>query len=65
MIRIELSPEEQQVLREVLENSLTDLRVEIVSTDRLEFKDALKHRKSILSRILEELERPEKLLQPA
>jgi len=34
MARIELNPEEMQMLREILESDLSDLRMEIVETDR-------------------------------
>ena len=34
------------MLREVLENYLSDLRMEIADTDSMDFREGLKHRKS-------------------
>jgi len=62
MIKLELTREEQRLLREIIEANLSDLRVEIVSTDRLDFKNALKRRKEILNNILEKLPETEKVL---
>jgi len=57
MIKLDLTIEEVQTLREIVEANLDDLRVEIVSTDRLDFKEALKGRKTIVSQIMEKLEK--------
>ncbi|MBI5840096.1 MAG: hypothetical protein HZB19_08330 [Chloroflexi bacterium] len=59
MIKLQLTREEQRMLREIIEADLSDLRVEIVSTDRLDFKNALKRRKETLSSILEKLQEQE------
>ena len=56
MSTIELDPKEQQLLQELLESALSELRVEIVSTDRLDYKEALKERKSLMTDILEKLQ---------
>ena len=61
MPTLELNPEEIQLLEEILEFDLSDLRMEIVDTDRLEFKNALKHRKDIMLNILKRLQVSEKL----
>ena len=55
MVRLELSPEQYQLLVELLESCLTDLRMEIVDTDRIDYKDMLKDRKDILLSLLETL----------
>ena len=60
MIKLELTQEEAKTLREIFETELSDLRVEIVSTDRLDFKSALKQRKGILSSILKKLQKTER-----
>ena len=52
MIRIELSGEEQEVLAQMLQSALATLEVEIRHTDRLEFRDQLKHRREILRNLL-------------
>jgi len=55
MIKLEFAEDEVLILREIIEESLDDLRVEIVSTDRLDFKEALKSRKAMLTNIFERL----------
>jgi hypothetical protein len=49
MINLELSKEEQQTLITVLEESISDLRREIVHTERMDFKEELKRKKTTLS----------------
>jgi len=56
MSTLELNQKEQQLLQEILESALSDLRVEIVSTDRLDYKEALKERKALMTGILEKLQ---------
>jgi hypothetical protein len=51
MHHLDLNSEEASVLRETLENYLSDLQMEIADTDRLDYREQLKHRKSILQRI--------------
>ena len=53
---LEVTPKEHQLLQDILESALSDLRVEIVSTDRLAFKAALKERKLLMMDILEKLQ---------
>ena len=55
MINLELSEEEQQTLITVLEESISDLRGEIVHTERMDFKEDLKRKKTILVHVLEML----------
>lgn len=55
MINLELSEEEQQTLISVLEESISDLRREIVHTERMDFKEDLKRKKTILFHVLETL----------
>jgi len=57
MPTIELTPEELELLREILESDLSELRMEIVDTDNSDFKDGLKHRKRIMMDIMEKLPR--------
>ena len=63
MVRLELTQDEKRLLCEIIEADLSDLRVEIVSTDRLDFKSALKHRKELLGSVLEKLQQKGKALQ--
>jgi len=55
MPTLELTPEEFELLREILEFNLSELRMEIVDTDNSRFKDGLKHRKHTMMDILEKL----------
>lgn len=61
MSTIGLTPKEQQLLQELLESALSDLRVEIVSTDRIDYKEALKERKHLMADILEKLQQINKV----
>jgi hypothetical protein len=47
--------EEVELLRDVLEHSLSELEVEVFRTDTHEFKEKLKHRRGILDGILAKL----------
>ena len=55
MVSIELSEEEANILRETLASFLSDLRMEIADTDRMEFRDELKRRKAVLLKVVETL----------
>jgi hypothetical protein len=57
MLRIDLSREELQILEEVLDSYLSDLRMEIADTDRQDFRDSLKERKRVLNAVLEVVRR--------
>lgn len=57
MPAFEFTPEELELLREILTSDLSELRMEIVDTDNSRFKDGLKHRKQIMMDILEKLGR--------
>ncbi len=56
MVQLDLSEEERQILLEVLETALSDLRMEIADTDRMEFREMLKERKAVLSKAIEALQ---------
>ncbi len=51
MIRLELTPEQCQLLLDLLENCQADLRTEIRETDRQAYKDMLKERKEELAKL--------------
>ena len=55
MVTLELSKEEARALENVLDRYLMHLEVEIVKTEKKEFKEALKERKKILVAIGERL----------
>ncbi len=48
MTRLELTPEESDLLRQALETYLSDLRMEIADTDQMEFREALKRQEVAL-----------------
>ena len=55
MVTLELDPTEAEVLRLVLENYLSDLRMEIAGTDSMDYRVKLKERKRILRGIADRL----------
>ena len=55
MIQLALTQEESVILREVLDNYLSDLRQEISATDLVEFKEILKARKNVIIKVLDTL----------
>ena len=55
MVQIDLTQGETTVLRDVLESYLSDLRMEIVDTEDQDFRDMLKHRKGVITKVLESI----------
>lgn len=55
MTQIDLNKEEQEILKDVLENYLSDLRQEISATDLHDFKEMLKARKEVVTKVLNAL----------
>ena len=55
MIELDLSEEETETLKEVLESYLSDLRMEIADTDNYDFREMLKARKALLIRVVKAL----------
>jgi len=55
MIALDISLEEEQILSEMLEDCIADLRAEIMETDRQDYKLMLKRRKEVLLKIREAL----------
>ena len=55
MLNLNLSNEELLILRKILEYDLSELRMEIADTDRMDFKENLKRQKVILNKVLEAL----------
>jgi hypothetical protein len=58
MTTIQLNDQETELLHSILRNSLSELEMEIVHTDRKEFRDYLKSKESLLRRLIAEAERP-------
>ena len=57
MINLDLTKEEKDILTTVLESYLSDLRMEIADTDRMDFRESLKKRKDVLKKVLEALQK--------
>jgi len=55
MIRLELTPEEAELLRQVLECCLDDLRDEIRHTEKKGFRNMLKSQEESLKHLLQRL----------
>ena len=55
MMSLQLSDEEQKLLLEELESTISALRMEVRSTDKKEFRDKLKHNVTVLLGIVESL----------
>lgn len=56
MIQLNLTPEEQKILVEVLNADISDLSMEISGTDLLDFRQALRERKDTLSKVVKALQ---------
>lgn len=55
MVQIELNESETGLLKEILENFLSDLRMEIANTDRMDFREELKDREVFIKKLLQQL----------
>lgn len=55
MVKIEFTPEEAGSLREILENYLSDLRMEIVDTDSQDYRETLKKRRDFIGKTIAQL----------
>lgn len=55
MIQLALTADEAALLLDIGENYLSELRMEIVRTDRLEFRQALKAKEDSLKTLLQKL----------
>jgi hypothetical protein len=56
MIQFMLTEEEREVLFDILENDIAELRMEISDTHRKEYREMLKHRESLMKSIQHKLE---------
>ena len=55
MFQLTLTNEEKAVCVELIDHSLSDLRMEIADTDNSEFKRGLREKKEMLTHILDKL----------
>ena len=56
MPQLDLSNEERDVVVETLKSALSDLRYEIANTDSYDFRQGLKQKEEILTRVVSALE---------
>ena len=61
MIQINLTQDEIQLLKTLLDTYLEDLRVEIHATDNMDYKEMLRSRKAILLKLMEALPKEQNL----
>jgi hypothetical protein len=59
MVQLDLTDAELEVLIDVLEIAVSNLRMEIADTDNKDFRDMLKARKGVLLKVIEELKAAE------
>ena len=52
MLTLDLSASEQAVLRQVLEDAVSELGMEIAATDSKDFRDDLKARREVLEKVV-------------
>ncbi|HEV8611345.1 MAG TPA: hypothetical protein VGS98_14915 [Thermoanaerobaculia bacterium] len=52
---IQLADEEAEILRAVLEEYISELRMEVANTDNMDFREALKRKEEILKRLAGQL----------
>jgi len=52
MFKNDLNIEEKQIIVETLEMFLSDLRMEISHKDKKDFRDELKHRKTVIAKTI-------------
>jgi hypothetical protein len=57
MIRLELTEEEAERLRDLCDVALSDLRMEIAGTDSMEFRERLKQDAGFLKSLIEQITR--------
>lgn len=55
MIQLDLNKQDTEVLTDVLETYLSNLRMEISATDLHDFREGLKSRKAVLIKVIDEL----------
>lgn len=59
MIQIDLTSEKAEMLREIISTYLSDLRMEIASTENMNFREELKKKEEFLKELLPRLEKGE------
>lgn len=55
-MQIDINSEQAQVLREILQSNIKELRIESARTDSPKYRDGLHHREALVTTLLEKLE---------
>ena len=58
MQKFELTTEEAEVLRDILQHNLNEIDVEVFRTDTHDFKKMLRHRRDVIEHLLGKLAEP-------
>ncbi|MCC6146273.1 MAG: hypothetical protein IT308_01765 [Anaerolineaceae bacterium] len=64
MLYLDLTEQEHSILTQLLENCISDLRVEIVGTDNMEYKKMLHQRKKVLTKLHKSMQQYNQKLLP-
>ena len=56
MIQFMITEEERELLMDILENDISELRMEIADTDRREYREMLKNREVLMKNIQKKLD---------
>ena len=56
MITVKLTEEEAMILQDIIETFIEGIRVEILHTDKREYREMLKQQEKVVQKILEQLE---------
>ena len=56
MITVKLTEEEAVILQDIVETFIEGIRVEILHTDKREYREMLKQQEKVVKKILEQLE---------
>ena len=59
MIAVKLNDEEAVILQDILETFIEGIRVEIMHTDKREYRELLKQQEKVVKKILDELQTKE------
>jgi hypothetical protein len=56
VVRLELTTKQADELRQVLESYVSEMRMQISSTEQMDFREALKDRKEFLNQLIQQLQ---------
>jgi hypothetical protein len=56
VLSIDFTSAERKLLREMIDGMLSELRMEIADTDRLEYREMLRARKNVLQRVVDAID---------